>query len=70
MMAVFLSLADWFNEVRRERGGNTGTNDENNNVDDDLLRHMINSLLSGSRNPPREVEGVSEEFCNGEYHTP
>lgn len=31
---------------------------------DDLLNQMIQSLLSEADTPPREVEGVSDEFCD------
>lgn len=41
--------------------GETGAGDEGR----DLLTQMIGSLLSGANAPPKEVEGVSEEFCDG-----
>ncbi|KAJ5596201.1 hypothetical protein N7450_002659 [Penicillium hetheringtonii] len=41
--------------------GNTGTSGESS---EDLLTTMIQNLLNGAEAPPREVEGVSEEFCD------
>jgi hypothetical protein len=32
---------------------------------DDLLQEMIQILLQRVDRPPKEVEGVSEEFCDG-----
>jgi hypothetical protein len=64
--AAFYSLAEAFEVMRRqasdaitESGGSTeGPNGE------DLLSQMIQSLLAEADTPPREVEGVSEEFCD------
>lgn len=30
-----------------------------------LLTQMIQALLQGAEMPPKEVEGVSEQFCDG-----
>lgn len=32
---------------------------------DDLVSQMIQTLLREADTPPKEVEGVSEEFCDG-----
>ncbi|KAJ5923266.1 hypothetical protein N7454_008511 [Penicillium verhagenii] len=58
--AAFFSLAEALHQMRRdgERDGQDG---------EDLLTQMIQNLLSGADMPPREVEGVSEEFCDCEY---
>ncbi|KAJ5928896.1 hypothetical protein N7466_007852 [Penicillium verhagenii] len=55
--AAFFSLAEALHQMRRdgERDGQDG---------EDLLTQMIQNLLSGADMPPREVEGVSEEFCD------
>lgn len=34
----------------------------------DVLTQMIQTLLRDADMPPREVEGVSEEFCDGTVH--
>jgi hypothetical protein len=34
---------------------------------EDLLTQMIQNLLSQADMPPREVEGVSEEFCDCKF---
>lgn len=38
--------------------------DQNGEGAEDLLTRMIQTLLSEADTPPREVEGVSEEFCD------
>ena len=50
-----------------EGGGDIGTGEGGETGDEgrDLLTQMIGSLLSGANAPPKEVEGVSEEFCDG-----
>ncbi|KAJ5595103.1 uncharacterized protein N7459_001311 [Penicillium hispanicum] len=66
--AAFYSLAEALEVIRRDGGapqtqdGETDSNGSNEN--DDLLTRMIQSLLSEADTPPREVEGVSEEFCD------
>lgn len=35
----------------------------------DLLTTMIQSLLAQADTPPREVEGVNEEFCDSKMST-
>lgn len=44
--------------------GNTGTSGESS---EDLLTTMIQNLLNGAEAPPREVQGVSEEFCDSKF---
>lgn len=54
--------------MRRE-GGDVGTEvQEGGQGGEDLLTTMIQSLLSEADTPPREVEGVSEEFCDGAFY--
>lgn len=56
--------------MRRE-GGDVGTEvQEGGQGGEDLLTTMIQSLLSQADTPPREVEGVSEEFCDGAFLPP
>ncbi|CAL5868757.1 uncharacterized protein PFLUO_LOCUS2984 [Penicillium psychrofluorescens] len=38
--------------------------DDGAGIDRDLLTQMIQTLLQEADTPPREVEGVSEEFCD------
>ncbi|KAJ5755756.1 Zinc finger RING-type [Penicillium manginii] len=68
--AAFYSLAEALEMMRRESGtaeplpqtgDNTAASAE---TTDDLLTTMIQNLLNGAEAPPREVEGVSEEFCD------
>ncbi|KAJ5168677.1 uncharacterized protein N7482_004271 [Penicillium canariense] len=68
--AAFYSLAEAFEVMRRESGATGAQEDEAGNtgdsqpIGDDLLTQMIQTLLSDADTPPREVEGVSEEFCD------
>ncbi|KKK15833.1 hypothetical protein ARAM_004545 [Aspergillus rambellii] len=74
--AAFYSLAEALNIMRREGGGTSTSNGDELpttlNPDgtpievhgDDLLAQMIQTLLSEAETPPKEVEGVSEEFCD------
>lgn len=67
--AAFYSLAEALEVMRRE-GGDVGTSagvQEGGQGGEDLLTTMIQSLLSEADTPPREVEGVSEEFCDGPF---
>ncbi|KAL4895215.1 hypothetical protein BDV59DRAFT_161405 [Aspergillus ambiguus] len=58
--AAFYTLAEALDVMRRETdSGASSTSDES-----DLLTQMIQTLLSEAETPPREVEGVSEEFCD------
>jgi hypothetical protein len=55
--------------MRRESegGGASAGSREGGNGDgdgDDLLSQMIQTLLREADTPPKEVEGVSEEFCD------
>ena len=75
MSAAFRSLAEAFEVIRREgEGGMAGMwlggedaapGDEDGVGDAGLLGQMIRILLREADAPPREVEGVSEEFCDG-----
>ncbi|KAJ5387784.1 Zinc finger RING-type [Penicillium cosmopolitanum] len=67
--AAFYSLAEALEMMRRESGTaepqtQTGDNTASAETSDDLLTTMIQNLLNGAEAPPREVEGVSEEFCD------
>lgn len=50
--------------MRREAEGGRSA-DAQEGDGSDLLTQMIQILLRGADMPPREVEGVSEEFCDG-----
>jgi hypothetical protein len=72
--AAFYSLAEALEMMRRESGTaepqpQTGDNTASAETTDDLLTTMIQNLLNGAEAPPREVEGVSEEFCDGKSPT-
>lgn len=66
--AAFYSLAEALDVIRRDAAppraqeGETARSDSGQ--EDDLLTRMIQMLLSEAETPPREVEGVSEEFCD------
>ncbi|OJJ45481.1 hypothetical protein ASPZODRAFT_134142 [Penicilliopsis zonata CBS 506.65] len=68
--AAFYSLAEAFEVMRREGGGvgildgSGGSGEAGDAVSSDLLTQMIQSLLQNADMPPKEVEGVSEEFCD------
>ncbi|KAJ5669634.1 hypothetical protein N7462_010704 [Penicillium macrosclerotiorum] len=68
--AAFYSLAEAFEVMRRDARaavapeGEEGHNGDDNTTSDELLTRMIQTLLSDADTPPREVEGVSEEFCD------
>lgn len=65
--AAFYSLAEAFEVMRRE--ASTAPSESGHEANsDDLLTQMIQTLLSEADTPPREVEGVSEEFCDSEFH--
>jgi hypothetical protein len=70
--AAFRSLAEAFDFMRHEHdigGGDTGAGDEQQqhpHHDPALIDQMIETLLQGADMPPREVEGVNEEFCDSE----
>lgn len=74
--AAFYSLAEAFEVMRREGGGGEFVGEgegqgqgqgEGGAGGGDLLTQMISSLLSEAETPPKEVEGVSEEFCDGMF---
>lgn len=54
--------------MRREGGtAGTGTGAEGEEEGADVLTQMIQTLLRDADMPPREVEGVKEEFCDGSF---
>lgn len=69
--AAFRSLAEAFDFMRREHdigggGGSGGGGDAAGGEQHDsvLIDQMIEALLQGADMPPKEVEGVNEEFCD------
>jgi hypothetical protein len=70
--AAFYSLAEALEMMRRDAGtepqtqAQEGTDTTDTDPSHDLLTTMIQSLLSQADTPPREVEGVTEEFCDSE----
>lgn len=78
--AAFYSLAEAFAVMRRggdyeagqplnlrDAAAGTGTGTTQDEAAHDLLTTMIQSLLQSADMPPREVEGVSEEFCDSTF---
>lgn len=63
--AAFYSLAEAF-EVMRQQASAAAAQAGDGTNGEELLTQMIESLLSQADTPPREVEGVSEEFCDSE----
>jgi hypothetical protein len=64
--AAFYSLAEAFEVMRRQASAmlsETGASTDGASSDD-LLSQMIQTLLAEADTPPREVEGVSDEFCD------
>ncbi|OQE88400.1 hypothetical protein PENNAL_c0017G06042 [Penicillium nalgiovense] len=74
--AAFFSLAEALDMMRRETdsgpqpGAQEGTDNADSDTGRDLLTTMIQSLLAQADTPPREVEGVDEEFCDSKKHSP
>ena len=84
--AAFRTLAEAFNLMRQDGGGGGaegwagagnetaggGEEGETGELggDSDLLSQMIQILLRDADIPPREVEGASEEFCDGIISSP
>ena len=63
--AAYYSLAEAFEMMRREaEGGEPTLGADTRGDSSDLLTQMIQILLREADTPPREVEGVSEEFCD------
>jgi len=58
--AAFRSLAEAFDVMRRMHESTGGDEDGH----DSLIDQMIENLISQADSPPRELEGVSEEFCD------
>lgn len=71
MSAAFYSLAEALEMMRRESGTAEAHSETEGAASaepaDDLITTMIQNLLNGAEAPPREVEGVSEEFCDCEF---
>lgn len=67
--AAFVSLAEAF-EVMRQQASAAATQAGDGTTGEQLLSQMIESLLSDADTPPREVEGVSEEFCDSTHAIP
>lgn len=65
--AAFRSLAEAFDVMRRNLEVGGGQNGDGQGEGEGLLSEMITALLREAETPPREVEGVSEEFCDGTY---
>lgn len=68
--AAFYSLAEALEVMRRDgQGGVPVTGTEGAGTEEganpDILSQMIRTLLRDADMPPREVEGVNEEFCDG-----
>lgn len=65
--AAFYSLAEALEMMRRDTDTTTEAQEASEPGHDngrDLLSTMIQSLLAQADTPPREVEGVSEEYCD------
>ncbi|KAJ5136590.1 hypothetical protein N7448_005144 [Penicillium atrosanguineum] len=63
--AAFYSLAEAFEVMRRDAADMPERNgDQDGENAEDLLTRMIQTLLNDADMPPREVEGVSEDFCD------
>ncbi|KAJ6028536.1 hypothetical protein N7540_004112 [Penicillium herquei] len=65
--AAFYSLAEALRVMRQDSASGDAERETEGNAElgsDDLLSQMIQNLLSGADMPPREVEGVSDEFCD------
>lgn len=69
--AAFRTLAEAFDIMRREHeiGGRGEGEGQGQGRGEALIDQMIEALLREAETPPREVEGVSEEFCDGKYST-
>jgi hypothetical protein len=71
--AAFYSLAEALEMMRREADSapadaqQEGTETAPSDTGRDLLTTMIQSLLAQADTPPREVEGVNEEFCDSKH---
>ena len=70
-------LAEAYDMMRRDaEGGAPGGfpvydgRDPGLGDDGELITQMIRALLEGVEAPPREIEGVSEEFCDGMCQLP
>lgn len=76
MSAAFFSLAEALDLMRREADSAPppeapeGTDNADSDSSRDLLTTMIHSLLAQADTPPREVEGVDEEFCDSKKYSP
>lgn len=73
--AAFRSLAEAFDVMRRGTDSLPVYDDRDQGLGDadpehSLITQMIRTLLQEAETPPREVEGVSEEFCDGMSSNP
>ncbi|KAJ5090010.1 hypothetical protein N7532_008694 [Penicillium argentinense] len=66
---AFFQLAQVFREMRRHADELDEQDETDSGMAHDLLESMIENLVNGGEMPPREVEGVSDEFCDSEYHS-
>jgi hypothetical protein len=66
--AAFYSLAEALEMMRRDT--DTPAEDAGSDNGRDLLNTMIQSLLAQADTPPREVEGVTEEYCDSKKSSP
>lgn len=67
--AAFYSLAEAFEVMRRDAANLAEQAREDGEDAEDLLTRMIQTLLHDADMPPREVEGVTEEFCDSKTST-
>lgn len=67
--AAFYSLAEAFEVMRRQASAMLSESGASTDgaSGDDLLSQMIQNLLAEADTPPREVEGVSDEFCDSKH---
>ena len=71
--AAFRTLAEAFDVIRRDNeavgdeDGDGSSTSHDTQRGSGLLDQMIEALLQGADIPPREVEGVDDEFCDCMY---
>lgn len=64
--ATFRSLAEAFERMRQDRGAGPDTETD----DDDLLSSLVHNLLASADDPPKELEGVSDEYLDALERVP